>query len=1164
MAGWEFWIDRGGTFTDVLARDPDGALRSLKLPSVSPSYPDPVLEGIRRVLGDPIPVDRISEVRIGTTIGTNALLQRRGAPTVLAITEGFRDQLRIGYQNRPKLFALQIELPEMLYREVVEVPERVLATGVVERALDEERTFRRLVGAREAGCEACAVVLMHAYRYQDHERRVAELARRAGFEHVVASHESSPVMRLVSRGDTTVLDATLEPLLRDMVGRLAEALPGVRLRFMQSNGGLVDAAAFRGKDSVLSGPAGGAVASARTAEELGETHVVSFDMGGTSTDVSHWAGQLERSTETPVSGIRLRVPMLRVHTIAAGGGSICAWRHGRAYVGPDSAGADPGPACYGRGGPLTLTDVHMALGRLDPSYFPPVFGPDSNRLPDASLSRSALDEFAALAGLDPAQAGELLLVEATEAMAQAMLRVSVHEGHDLRKCALQAFGGAAGQMACRLADRLGIERVLVHARSSLLSALGIGLAELRAVREEAWVGDPAGARARSAALARSLAESLRVQGAGSVSVRFGLNLRLAGSNLALPVEDADESEMESAFVRRFRETFGYEPVGQVEVESVWAEAEEARRAVDSGADGEAAPSDVGERVWRRESLSPGEVVEGPATVRDDFATVLVEPGWVAESLPGGHLRLRRVRPKSGPSVHTRGIDPTLLSIFQHRLMSIAEQMGVVLERTARSVNIKERLDFSCAVFDRDGNLVANAPHMPVHLGSMGESVRAVISARRDTMAQGDAFLLNDPFAGGTHLPDLTVVSPVFVGGRVAPSFYVASRGHHADIGGITPGSMPAQSRCIEEEGIRFTDFPLVLRGAFQEDALRAALGSACHPARNAGQNVADLRAQLGADAAGTRALEAMVEEFGHDLCMDYLGYVQDQDESMVRSLLRSMPDGSGEVETDDGAKIVVAVRVDRERGEATIDFTGTSPQLPTNFNAPEAVTRAAVMYVFRSLIGADTPLNDGCLRPFRLVIPRGSMLSPRPPAAVVAGNVETSQLVTDALFAAVGAMAHSQGTMNNLTFGNEVVQYYETLCGGQGAGPGFEGVGPIHTHMTNSRLTDPEVLEARLPVVLEEFSARTGSGGSGRWRGGDGCVRRLRFLAPVTLSLLSGRRLVAPQGLAGGGPGAPGEARVIRTSGLSENLNGCALVHLEPGDIFVVATPGGGGYGVAS
>lgn len=1175
MAGlWHFWVDRGGTFTDIVARNPGGTIVTHKLLSEDPSRPgDAATAGIRALLGlaDGEPLPPIAGVRMGTTVATNALLERRGSRTALAITRGFGDALRIGYQARPRLFDLDIRLPEPLYERVIEIDERVGADGTVVRALDEARAVADFAAARAEGCEALAIALMHGWRFTAHEARLAELARAAGFTQVSVSHEVAPLIKLIGRGDTTVVDAYLSPVLRAYVDGVATGLgaalsvgqaDGTPLLFMQSNGGLTAAGSFRGKDAVLSGPAGGIVGMVRTGTEAGFDRLIGFDMGGTSTDVSHYGGTFERTTETQVAGVRLRVPMLAIHTVAAGGGSVCRFDGERLRVGPESAGAVPGPAAYGRGGPLTVTDCNVLLGRLDPAHFPALFGADGRQPLDVAAVRAGFDALSAETDLAPVALAEGFLTIAVEHMARAIRQISVAKGHDVAGYVLACFGGAGGQHACRVAAALGMTRVMIHPLAGVLSAYGIGAADVRAVAQASVVAadDLAAVAVRLEARARA---DLAAQGVAPdrVEVVAQAGVRYAGTDATLDV--AFGGDLRAAFEDQHRTRFGFVADGEIEVATLAVEAigttpdPGAAVAVPAGPPVRLGAGAAGP-VWDRATLPAGWRATGPAVIVDASGTTVVEAAWRVEVDCHGNLMLTPTG-EAARAARDAAVDPVRLELFANRFMGIAEEMGLALQTTAYSVNIKERLDFSCALFDRSGQLVANAPHMPVHLGSMGDSIRAVI-AGAGTLRRGDVWMLNAPFNGGTHLPDITVVMPVFEG-EATPAYFVAARGHHADVGGITPGSMPPGSRTLGDEGVLFDTVPLVLAGVFQEADMRARLVAG--GARNPDQNIGDLKAQVAACARGSAEIARAVAEHGRATIDAYMRHVLDNAESAVRRVIDRLSDGEFAYEMDSGAVVRVAVRIDRQARAATVDFTGTSPQQPDNFNAPRSVTRAAVLYAFRCLVGDDIPLNDGCLRPVMIVIPEGCMLSPDRTAAVVAGNVETSQVVTDALFGALGACSGSQGTMNNFTFGNTSVQYYETIAGGAGAGPGFAGASAVQTHMTNSRLTDPEVLETRFPVRLDSFAIRAGSGGVGEWPGGDGVVRRVRALETLTAGILSNRRRVPPFGLSGGGVGACGVNRVERGDGRVETLGATATVDLAPGDVFVIETPGGGGYGEA-
>lgn len=1189
---WQFWIDRGGTFTDVVARDPQGLLHTAKLLSSDPErYADAAVEAIRRLAGagdGPIPP---CTLRIGTTIATNALLERKGEPVLLAITKGFRDAIRIGYQDRPDLFARRIDLPPPLHADVVEMDERLMQDGTILTPLDEVTAQAALQRGYDAGLRAVAIVLMHGYRYPAHEQALARIARQIGFTQISVSHEVAPLIKLVGRGDTVLADAYLSPVLRAYVDGLGAALgEDADMLFMQSNGGLTRGDLFRGKDAVLSGPAGGIVGLARTAEQAGFGEVIGFDMGGTSTDVSHYAGSYERDNEARVAGVRLRAPMMRIHTIAAGGGSICSVVDGRFRVGPESAGAVPGPACYRRGGPLTITDCNVMLGKVQRDFFPSLFGPNG----DQPLDRDAVEaRFADICAQVEAQTGRVMTAQeaaqgfiavAVASMANAIKRISVARGHDVARYTLASFGGAGGQHACLVADALGMDRVMIHPLGGVLSAYGMGLADRRAVRERtlALPLDDAGADALAAAIAE-LAAQARADLPEAERSETVLRLRYDGTDSLFDVMLGDRAAMLADFEAQYQARFGYGGTGTILVDMVRVEAI-APTAEDMGsvatiATEAAAPlaqvmlAGAQAPVFGRAGLTLDSIVDGPALISDPVSTTVVEPGWRARLDTIGNLVLTRHAPRPAPAADDgTAVDPVRLEVMGGLFMAIAEEMGAALQHSASSVNIRERLDFSCALFDAAGNLVANAPHMPVHLGSMGESIRAVMRRRGigadgraidgRGMLPGDVYALNAPYDGGTHLPDVTVVMPVFVDETAhAPAFYVAARGHHADIGGISPGSMPPDSRSIEEEGIVLDNVLVVDQGRFLEGDLRALLGSGRWPSRNIDQNIADLSAQVAACAKGAAELQRISGDYGADVVAAYMGHVQDQAEAAVRRLIDRLSDGHYRYAMDNGAAVVVRVTIDRAARGATVDFTGTSDQLPGNFNAPLSVARAALLYVVRTLVDEAVPMNDGCLKPMTLVVPEGSLLRPLYPAAVVAGNVETSQVVTDALFGALGVMAGAQGTMNNFTFGNARHQYYETISGGSGAGPDFDGADVVQTHMTNSRLTDPEILESRFPVLLEEFSIRPGSGGAGAHHGGNGGLRRIRFLEDMTAGILANRRSVPPFGLEGGAPGGLGRNWVDRGDGRAEMLGATGSAQMAPGDVFVIETPGGGGFG---
>jgi 5-oxoprolinase (ATP-hydrolysing) len=1255
---WEFWIDRGGTFTDVIGRRPDGKLVTHKLLSENPeAYRDAAVAGIRHLLGlapeEPGPAAQIGAVKMGTTVATNALLERKGERTLLLITKGFRDALRIGYQARPKIFAKHIIKPDMLYERVAEVDERVRADGTVERAPDLDAVRAELVRAKNDGLRAVAIVLMHAYRYNAHERQIAALAREAGFSQVSASHEVSPLIKLVGRGDTTVVDAYLSPILRGYVAQVAGELnpsplvgqkpsPLVgegreggrevtrqhrrarqsslradlptptpnpspqgggesRLMFMMSSGGLTAADLFRGKDAILSGPAGGVVGMAETGRQAGFNQLIGFDMGGTSTDVSHFAGEYERTFETEVAGVRMRAPMMLIHTVAAGGGSILHFDGARFRVGPDSAGANPGPKCYRRGGPLAVTDANVMVGKLIPDFFPKIFGLRQNEPLDGDAVRAAFATLATDIGdrRSPVQVADGFIKIAVENMANAIKKISVQRGYDVTRYALNCFGGAGGQHACLVADALGVTSVLIHPFSSLLSAYGMGLADIRSVRQQA-VEEPFTDRAReelwkvALTLSRDTIAEVLSQGvaADRIGVHVRAHIRYAGTDTALIVDAGtfhpsptgrgrsgkgglSPTKIRTAFERGHKARFGFiDRTKSLVLEAVSVEAvgggarfkEQAQKTTRAKLPAPARRTRFfsGGKwrrafVYKRETLARGHKVAGPAIIVEPHQTVVVEDGWQAELTAKNHLVLKRIKKLArARAVGTRA-DPVMLEVFNNLFMSIAEQMGVALQNTAYSVNIKERLDFSCAVFDGDGSLVANAPHMPVHLGSMDRAVETIIRENKGKIRAGDVYAINAPYNGGTHLPDITVCTPVFDGRKIL--FWVAARGHHADVGGISPGSMSPNATTIAQEGVYIDNFKLVDRGRFREKEILALLTGGDYPARNPVQNIADLKAQIAANEKGVQELRKMVRHFTLAVVRAYMRHVQDNAAESVRRVIDRLRDSSFKSEMDQGTVIKVRIAVDKKKREATVDFTGTSAQQPTNFNAPEPVTRAAVLYVFRVMVDDEIPMNAGCLRPIRIIIPKKSLLSPEFPAAVVAGNVETSQEVTNCLFGALDAMAAAQGTMNNLNFGNARYQYYETICSGSPAGPGFPGTDAVHTHMTNTRLTDPEVLEFRYPVLLEDFHIRKDSGGHGQWKAGDGISRTIRFLERMECTILSGHRRVPPFGLAGGENGHVGKNAVRRKDGRIEALKSCAATVLDSGEAIIIQTPTAGGYG---
>ncbi|MFY0681147.1 MAG: hydantoinase B/oxoprolinase family protein [Thalassovita sp.] len=1193
---WQFWVDRGGTFTDIVARKSDGTLRSHKLLSENPErYKDAAVQGIRDLLGlaegGQIPAGTIKAVKMGTTVATNALLERKGDRTLLLITKGMRDLLRIGYQNRPKLFDLEIALPELLYEDVIEVDERLDAQGQVVEPLNLAQVRSALSTAYGKGFRSIAVALMHGYRFPDHEQKIGEMAAQQGFEQISLSHKVSPLIKLVSRGDTTVVDAYLSPILRRYVGQVSAALGADQggseaLMFMQSNGGLTDASLFQGKDAILSGPAGGVVGMVRTAQEAGFEKLIGFDMGGTSTDVCHYAGEFERSFETEVAGVRMRAPMMSIHTVAAGGGSVLSFRQGRMQVGPESAGANPGPASYRRGGPLTVTDCNVVLGKIQPDQFPSVFGPEGN---DPLDVEAAQDKFRALAaqiaqetGESPKSAEELAegyLRIAVENMANAIRKISVQRGYDVTKYTMNCFGGAGGQHACQVADVLGMESIYIHPFAGVLSAFGMGLADIRAIREYQFAGSINDQKKAQEILSRLGADaSAEVLGQGidpaQITCVQTAHIRTPGSHQTLPVAFGLPEQMTAGFEEAHKQRFGFVPkfddliIDLLTAEAIGATCETVTFDQPSAVISHAQTARMFTKgAWRevplvaRDGLAPGHSVTGPAIVVEPTGTNIVEPGWEAEAMAGGGLVLRRVEAISRDEAIGTQVDPVMLEVFNNLFMSIADQMGATLANTAYSVNIKERFDFSCAIFDAHGDLVANAPHVPVHLGSMSESVRTILRQNAGSIRQGDVFMMNNPYNGGTHLPDVTVITPVFDAAGEEVIFLTASRGHHADIGGKTPGSAPPDSRHIDEEGVLIDNFLLVDQGTLRVEETRALLASGRYPCRNIDENMADLTAQIAANATGAEELAKITQQFGLDVVQAYMAHVQDNAEESVRRVLDVLKDCAFTYPLDSGAQIAVTVTVDKDTRSAVVDFAGTSPQDQFNYNAPFSICRAVVLYVFRTLVGADIPMNEGCLKPMDIRAPKGSMINPNHPAAVISGNTEVSQAIADTLYGALGVIAGSQGTMNNFVYGNARLQNYETICGGTGAGDGFAGASAVHSHMTNTRMTDPEVLESRFPVQVQEFSIRQGSGGAGQWGGGNGITRKLRFLEEMTATVLSSHRQVPPHGAAGGETGKIGENYVERKDGSLVALQGNDEALMAPGDIFVMHTPGGGGYG---
>ncbi len=1190
---WQFWIDRGGTFTDIVAKSPQGVLLTAKYLSENPeAYDDAALHGIRRFLdlseGESIPLDDIEKVKMGTTVATNALLEKKGEDTVFVTTQGFRDVVEIGYQARPKTFALDIKKPDLLYKDVIEIEERIDQSGAVVTPLNTDDARIQLLRAYEKGYRSVALILMHAYKFPMHEKKLAEIAEEIGFTQVSASHDVSPLTKIVSRGETTIVDAYLTPILRQYVDRIASSLgnrnkPG-QLLFMKSSGGLTDAMEFRGRDAILSGPAGGIVGAVHTAKLAGFDKIVGFDMGGTSTDVSHYAGEFEKEYETQVAGVRMRVPMMHIHTVAAGGGSLLIFQDDRFRVGPESAGANPGPVCYRRGGKLAVTDINVCLGKLHPEFFPKIFGPNQDLPLDRDASRVAFNAIADEVGdgRSPEEVAEGFLEIAVEHMAQAIKKISISRGYDLSDYAMNCFGGAGGQHACLVAERLGIQQILLHPLSGVLSAYGMGLANIQTERQ----------RVIDQQLTSSLVEELKdtittlidencfdLEKQGLEHDELGhtpnVLMRYRGTDTTIQIPVSSYDEMKDTFESNHRRQFGFIAVEKdIIVDTLTVEsfggADQQTEPLAPSAD--ASPQKIGDTqifakgewfetpIYSVENLMHGHTIEGPAIVIEPTGTIVIEPGWRGSINRFGHLVLDFVSPAAQENPALTTYDPVTLEIFNNLFMSVAEQMGIVLRNTSQSVNVKERLDFSCAIFDPDGNLVANAPHVPVHLGSMDSTVKVIINSGQK-ISPGDAYVQNNPYNGGSHLPDITVVSPVFDEDGENILFFTASRAHHEDVGGIAPGSMSPRGKTIHEEGIVLDNMKLVENGVFMTEQIHAAFSEGKYPARNIDQNIADLMAQVAANAAGASELKKLVANYTLDTVHAYMGFIQDSAEESVRRVISTLEDGEYGYELDSGANIQVKVTADQKARTATIDFTGTSGQLPNNFNAPRAITHAAVLYVFRCLVDNEIPLNAGCMKPLNIIVPDGSMLNPRFPAAVVAGNVETSQAVTNVLFAALKALGSSQGTMNNLTFGNDRYQYYETICSGAPAGPGFDGVAAVHTHMTNTRLTDPEILEQRYPVILEQFSVRRNSGGHGKWNAGDGIIRSIRFLEDMECSILSDHRRVPPFGVNGGEDGQVGRNWIVRSDNSIDELGGCAHTDVKAGDTIHIQTPTGGGFG---
>ncbi len=1194
---WQFWIDRGGTFTDIVAKNPDGNIVVDKLLSENTSaYKDAAIAGIKRILGlnncDTIPTNKISCVKMGTTVATNALLERKGDRTLLLITDGFGDLLKIGYQNRPLLFDLDIKLPELLYEKVVEIPERLDSQGKVIKNLDIKKARQALREAKSEGIDSVAIAFMHSYVNPEHENIIAKIAEEENFNQISVSHRVSPLIKLVGRGDTTVVDAYLSPILRRYVNQISEELKGTettKLMFMQSNGGLTDANFFQGKDALLSGPAGGVVSMTETGKQAGYNKLIGFDMGGTSTDVCHFAGEYERSFETELAGVRIRAPMMEINTVAAGGGSILSFKDGRFQVGPESAGAIPGPASYGKGGPLTVTDCNVLLGKLHPNHFPKVFGENGDEPLNTAIVKKKFLDLSKLISeqnnqpiMDIYKVAEGFLKIAIENMANAIKKISIQKGYDITGYTMNCFGGAGGQHACQVADSLGISRVLIHPYAGVLSAYGMGLAEIRSIREshfEKNIKNINDAKKLIDLLSLQAREDLNKQGVSNSSISLSKNafLHYQGSHQNLEVKFDTISKMIKSFEKEHKKRFGFFVEGReifIEMLTVEAISNNFETQDFSRISG---PTEISKPVsyqnmfvddletsvpiYERDKLKINQTIVGPAIISEATGTNIIEKGWSGSLDKYYNLILSRVEEKKKDFSVGTSVDSVMLEVFNNLFMNIAEQMGATLANTAFSVNIKERLDFSCALFDEEGSLVANAPHVPVHLGSMSEAIRTVIKLNKDNIFPGDVFVLNAPFNGGTHLPDVTVITPVFDKYNKRIIFFVASRGHHADIGGKTPGSGPPDSKHIEEEGVLIDNFKIFDKGVFKETEIREILSSGKYPCRNIEHNMADLAAQIAANKTGINEINAMIDQFGIETVHAYMKHVQNNAEECIRNAIVKLNDGKYEYELDNGEFIKVKIKIDKIKRQALIDFTGTAKKNPLNYNAPLAVCHAVILYVFRTLVGNNIPLNEGCFKPIKIKVPNDSMINAKYPSAVIAGNTEVSQLTCNALFGALGVIAGSQATMNNFIWGNERIQNYETICGGTGAGPNFHGTSAVQTHMTNTRSTDPEVLETRFPVRLEEFSIRKNSGGKGKYCGGDGVIRKLRFLEPMTVTTLCSHRKIRPFGVNGGETGECGREWLEKENGRIINLNGNDSCEVEMNDLFVMLTPGGGGFG---
>lgn len=1263
-------IDRGGTFTDIYAEiEHDNPSKStyhvLKLLSKDPAnYRDAPTEGIRRILSlatstnhDPsLPLDtsHIQSIRMGTTIATNALLERAGEPCALVTTTGFADILAIGNQSRPRLFDLSVRKQPPLCAMVVEAPERVVlskphSTLTVRHNLDEAALAVELRRVQDAGITSLAVALMHSYAFPDHEIRVHALAKTLGFQHVSLSSALTPMVKIVPRAFTATVDAYLTPHLRAYISDFKDAFDdgfeNIDVQFMRSDGGLCHIDAFCGYVAILSGPAGGVVGYARTSygfernapEHQGDSPlpVIGFDMGGTSTDVSRYSGRFEHVFETETAGVTIQAPQLDIHTVAAGGGSRLFYRCGIFFVGPESAGAHPGPVCYRKGGHLTVTDANLMLGRIQPPLFPHIFGKNADLPLDMDATREAFIELTVEINsyaramnepeMTPEDVADGFIKVANEAMCRPIRQLTEGKGHDVRDHSLSCFGGAGGQHACAIAKSLGIRTVFVHKYSGVLSAYGIALADSVVDIQEPLDIFYSDCDSRLKAfivlkrLRTTACNSLKAKGFQNKAIQSEqyLNLRYEGTDFGIMVQcpkemqdHVEEVNFENLFVTEYSREHGFHiPGRQIIIEDVRVRALGNISKLEEGAgklkedvhlptislDGsgkvlkdvkDVKPAYVSKcyyleeggwlksEVWRIGDLPKGNtVLPGPCIIVDASAgnTIVVDPGCVARVASDGNVFINigqnlPVMKKSQDFATNTHVDHVKLSVYGHRFMGIAEQMGRTLQRTSISTNIKERLDFSCALFDETGGLVANAPHVPVHLGAMQDAVRYQIRTLGDNWREGEVLLSNHPVAGGTHLPDITIITPVYHEGRVV--FYVASRGHHADIGGKTPGSMPPFSKRLTEEGFAMKSMKLVRDGLFQELEISQHLqDSGCRCLTDV---ISDLRAQVAANQKGITLLSELIASQGLGVVQAYMHFIQKAAAQAVRQVLKDIAQkhGVGEDQKlkfvdymDDGTAIKLSLSIDAKNGSAIFDFTESGGEVEGNTNAPKSITSSAVIYVLRCLVDLEIPLNQGCLDPITVKLPTKSILSPSPTAAVIGGNILTSQRVTDVILGAFEVCAASQGCMNNFTFGDSSMGYYETIAGGAGAGPSWHGTSGVQTHMTNTRMTDPEILERRYPVVLRQFSFRKDSGGLGKWKGGDGLIRAIEFTKPVTVSILSERRIYRPWGLHGGQDGKSGKNELIRKDGSSKDLGNKSSFEIQTGDIIQISTPGGGGFG---